>query len=63
MKKRWYCLRCKEFVDVYIDFFKGFSMSCKKCGGSRIIELKDMDDAKFKRLVKEFKDKTGKFKE
>lgn len=62
MKKRWYCLHCKRFVDVYIDFFRGFAMSCKECGGSRIIQLDDVDKEKFKRLVKEFKDRTGEFR-
>ena len=59
MTKRWFCLHCKKFVDTYIDIFKGFALSCESCGSSRIIQLDKIDSKKFKRLVEEFKDRTG----
>lgn len=56
---QWFCLNCKRFVDAYIDIFKGFSLSCKDCGSTRLMKMEKTDDERFKNLVKEFKDKTG----
>jgi DNA-directed RNA polymerase subunit RPC12/RpoP len=57
--KKWYCLNCKKFVNTYIDIFKGFTLSCNECGSSRLMKLEDIEGEKFKKLVKNFKKKTG----
>lgn len=55
----WFCLNCEDFVDTYVDILKGMALSCRKCGSSRLINLKEMNGTKFDELVNEFKDKTG----
>lgn len=60
MARKWFCLNCRKFVKTYIDIFKGFALSCKECGGSRLMKLDDMRDEDFKRLIENFKKRTGK---
>jgi hypothetical protein len=60
MVKKWYCLNCKKFVDIYLDYFKGFARTCKGCGSSRLMELNNVKKKDFKKLIKDFQEKTGK---
>lgn len=59
MTHKFYCLNCKKDVDTFIDIFKGMSISCKKCGTSRVIKLEKIDNEKFEEMVRKFKEKTG----
>ena len=62
MTRKWFCLNCKKFVKTYIDIFKGFALGCKECGSSRLMKLNDMNEEEFKRLVENFKERTGEIK-
>jgi len=56
--KRFFCPKCKKFVDeIYIDYFKGFANVCKKCG-SRLMKIDDLNKKDFKKLIKDFKKRT-----
>jgi len=59
MAELWFCLNCKKFVKTYIDIFKGFALSCKNCGSSRLMKLSETKDKDFNKLVKDFKKRTG----
>jgi DNA-directed RNA polymerase subunit RPC12/RpoP len=56
---KWFCLNCKEEVKTYMDIFKGFALCCKQCGSTRLMKLEDMKEEEFKKLVKDFKKRTG----
>ena len=56
---KWFCLDCKKEVDVYPELLKGFSPTCKNCGGNRLMKLDEIRENEFKKLVKEFKKRTG----
>ncbi|MEM5793494.1 MAG: hypothetical protein QXY45_04045 [Candidatus Aenigmatarchaeota archaeon] len=57
--KRWFCLDCKREVEVYPELLRGFSPTCRRCMGTRLMTLEDVDEKEFKQLVKDFKKKTG----
>ena len=59
MTKKWFCLVCKKFVDIYIDYLKGFHVCCKKCGSPNLMELDKVKSKEFKELVGKFKKRTG----
>jgi len=42
-----------------MDIFKGFSLTCKECRGTRLMKLNKMNDKEFDKFVKEFKNRTG----
>ena len=55
----WFCLDCKRKVEVYQELLRGFAPTCKNCGGSRLMAMEKVEKGDFKKLVKEFKKRTG----
>mgnify|MGYP000073557741 CR=1 FL=1 len=56
MKKEWFCLNCRKFVDVHsLPYGTGFAV-CKECWSNRVIELDKLDKKEFEKLVKKFKE-------
>ena len=61
-KHDWYCMDCKEFVDVGLTSISVVGVTaqkaCKRCGSQSLMKLGEMCPDDFERLAARFKEET-----